>query len=375
MNPAYRPMLATLVDEPFDDKKWVFETKWDGFRLVTEKRGNIVRLWSRNGIDVTSRYAVLLPALQKIEGSCVIDGEICALDAQGRSRFQLLQNALNKKAKLLYVVFDALFVGDNDIRQKPLLERKELLKALLPREPLLRYSQHVAEFGKREFAKAQRAHEEGVIAKRAAGLYYSGKRTREWLKFKAVHEQEVVIVGYTEPRRSRKYFGSLVLAVRDKGWLPPYHREAGRYCGTLSRNGIDVTSRYAVLLPALQKVEGSYVIDGEICALDAQGRSRFQLLQNTLNKKAKLLYVVFDVPFSGDKDIREKPLLERKRTFESSVAARIRCCASANTSPSLVHGIRQGAASARGGPDRQARCGTLLLGQAHARMAQVQGGA
>jgi bifunctional non-homologous end joining protein LigD len=216
MNPAYRPMLATLVNEPFDDKEWVFETKWDGFRLITEKRGKTVRLWSRNGIDVTSRYAVLLPALQKIEGSCVVDGEICALDAHGRSRFQLLQNALNKKAKLLYVVFDVLFVEGKDIRDRPLLERKETPRTLLPRQPLLRYSEHVVEFGKREFAKAQRAHEEGVIAKRAAGLYYSGKRTREWLKFKAVHEQEVVIVGYTEPRRSRKYFGSLALAVRDK---------------------------------------------------------------------------------------------------------------------------------------------------------------
>jgi bifunctional non-homologous end joining protein LigD len=216
MNPAYRPMLATLVNEPFDDKKWVFETKWDGFRLITEKRDNNVRLWSRNGIDVTSRYAALLPALQMIHASCVLDGEICALDAQGRSRFQLLQNALNKKAKLLYVVFDALFVQGKNIRDKPLLQRKDILKALLPKEPLLRYSDHVAEFGKREFAKARRAHEEGVIAKRAAGLYYSGKRTREWLKFKAVYEQEVVIVGYTEPRRSRKYFGSLVLAVRDK---------------------------------------------------------------------------------------------------------------------------------------------------------------
>ena len=97
MNPAYRPMLATLADEPFDDKNWVFETKWDGFRLTTEKRGHIVRLWSRNGIDVTTKYGVLLPALQKIEGSCVIDGELCALDAHGRSRFQLLQNALKKR--------------------------------------------------------------------------------------------------------------------------------------------------------------------------------------------------------------------------------------------------------------------------------------
>ena len=230
MNPAYRPMLATLVDKPFDDKKWVFETKWDGFRLITEKRGDTVRLWSRNGIDVTSGYAVLLPALQKVEGSCVIDGELCALDEHGRSRFQLLQNALNKKAKLLYVVFDALFVEGKDMRDKPLLDRKEILKALLPREPLLRFSQYVAEFGKREFARAQRTHEEGVIAKRAAGLYYSGKRTREWLKFKAVHEQEVVIVGYTEPRRSRKYFGSLVLAVRDsakKRWFYAGHVGTG----------------------------------------------------------------------------------------------------------------------------------------------------
>jgi bifunctional non-homologous end joining protein LigD len=216
MNPAYRPMLATLVDKPFDDKKWVFETKWDGFRLIAEKREDAVRLWSRNGIDVTKRYQVLLPALQKIDGSCVLDGELCALDAHGRSRFQLLQNALNKKARLLYVAFDALFVGGKDIRNKSLLERKKTLKALLPHDLLLHYSVHVAEFGKREFAKAMRAHEEGVIAKRAASLYYSGKRTREWLKFKAAHEQEVVIVGYTAPRRSRKYFGSLVLAIRDK---------------------------------------------------------------------------------------------------------------------------------------------------------------
>jgi len=76
---------------------------------------------------------VLLPALHKIDGSCVIDGELCALDAHGRSRFQLLQNALNKNAKLLYVVFDALFVGGKDIREKPLLERKKILKALMPR--------------------------------------------------------------------------------------------------------------------------------------------------------------------------------------------------------------------------------------------------
>jgi len=182
---------------------------------MTRRLFDHIDLRVRSLAEAKPLYEVLLPALQNIEGSCVIDGELCALDAHGRSHFQLLQNALNKKARLLYVVFDALFVGGKDIREKPLLERKAILKALLPRDPLLRYSEHIAEFGKREFAKAQRAYEEGVIAKRSAGFYYSGKRTREWLKFKAVHEQEVVIVGYTEPRRTRKYFGSLVLAVRE----------------------------------------------------------------------------------------------------------------------------------------------------------------
>ena len=105
-------MLATLINRRFDDKKWVFETKWDGFRLITEKRGNTVRLWSCNGINVSKKYAVLLPALQKIEGSCVIDGELCALDAQGRSRFQALpENTINRKAKLLYVLFDLPLVN------------------------------------------------------------------------------------------------------------------------------------------------------------------------------------------------------------------------------------------------------------------------
>jgi bifunctional non-homologous end joining protein LigD len=86
MNPAYKPMLATLVDKPFNNKNWVFETKWDGFRLIAEKHEHDIRLWSRNGIDVTKNYAVLLPALRKMKGSCLIDGELCALDAHGRSR-------------------------------------------------------------------------------------------------------------------------------------------------------------------------------------------------------------------------------------------------------------------------------------------------
>jgi bifunctional non-homologous end joining protein LigD len=142
-----------------------------------------------------------------------------ALDASGRSRFQLLQNVGRNPARLLYCVFDLLYCDGRDLRRRPLLERKEKLAEILPKSPLLLYSKHVAGAGIKAFKAAERGGEEGVIAKLASGLYHSGQRTREWLKVKASREQEVVIVGFTAPRRSRKYFGALVLAVREgKSW-------------------------------------------------------------------------------------------------------------------------------------------------------------
>jgi bifunctional non-homologous end joining protein LigD len=212
-NSDLRPMLATLIDAPFDDKDWVFETKWDGFRLVAKTEKGNCSLYSRNGNDVTARYAAVAEALHTIKRKAVIDGELVALDAQGRSRFQLLQNALKGKARLRYYVFDLLFLDGGDLRGRPLLERKDCLRGILGQNPLIRYSPHREQHGKAEFAKARRAGEEGIIAKRAASLYYSGKRTREWLKIKTGHKQEAVIVGFTEPRGAREYFGSLVLAV------------------------------------------------------------------------------------------------------------------------------------------------------------------
>jgi bifunctional non-homologous end joining protein LigD len=210
-------MLATLIDAPFDDRDWVFETKWDGFRLVA-KTGTGVLLYSRNGNDVTARYSAVAEALHTIKRNAVIDGELVALDAHGRSRFQLLQNAKGQ-ARLRYYVFDLLFLDGRDLRGKPLVERKERLRAILGRRSLIRYSRHAKQHGNAEFRKAQRAGEEGIIAKRAAGLYHSGKRTREWLKIKTGHEQEAVIVGFTEPRGTREHFGSLVLGVYDDGKL------------------------------------------------------------------------------------------------------------------------------------------------------------
>jgi len=229
MNKEYRPMPATLADKPFDSTEWVYETKWDGFRLIAEVKRGSVRLFSRNGIEVTARYPAIAQALRPIVEPCVIDGELVALDTKGRSHFQLLQNAMrDEKTRLQYCVFDLLFLGTEDVRHKPLLERKRLLKQMLPRTKLLRYSEHIQEKGIALFEQAKQAGLEGVMAKLASGLYSSGKRTREWLKFKAMNEQEVVVVGYTAPRRSRKYFGALVLAVRESSqWQYVGHAGTG----------------------------------------------------------------------------------------------------------------------------------------------------
>ena len=214
-----RPMLATLTDKPFDDPDWVFETKWDGFRAIAVAKPGQAALYSRNLNDISRKYPSICAALAKIKHEAVLDGELVALDEHGRSRFQLLQNAEREFARLLYCVFDLLYLDDKDLRGKTLLERKGALEKILPKSPLLLYSAHVLGEGIEAFNRAKRAHEEGVMAKLCISLYDSGMRTRDWLKVKASQEQEVVIVGFTAPRGSRKYFGALVLAVREgTGW-------------------------------------------------------------------------------------------------------------------------------------------------------------
>jgi len=212
-----RPMLATLIDEPFDDPAWVFETKWDGFRMIAEIQNGSATLYSRNGKILSERYMPVAQALEKISLDCVIDGELVALDEHGRSRFQLLQNALRQKSNLRYYVFDCLFAGGKDVRKLPLLDRKEILQKLLPKSDLVQLSVHRPELGTQYFKEAKEEGQEGILAKRVDSTYQSGVRSRDWLKIKAVFEQEAVIVGYTEPRRSRVYFGSLALAVRAGG--------------------------------------------------------------------------------------------------------------------------------------------------------------
>src|SRR5690349_17045372 len=210
-----QPMLATLTDAPFDDPNWVFEDKFDGFRMVAEIRRGRVALYSRNGKVISHSYLEVAKALEGVKADAVIDGELVAIGKDGVSHFQLLQNALRHEAKLLYCAFDLMFENGEDLRKLPLLERKKRLKAILPRDKLIAFSRHRKADGTKFFAEADRKGLEGIIAKRADSAYASGSRSPYWLKIKTSKRQEVVIAGFTAPKRSRPFFGALVMAVRE----------------------------------------------------------------------------------------------------------------------------------------------------------------
>jgi len=227
-------MLATLTDAPFDDRGWIFESKWDGSRMVSCIEGGKVTLYSRNGQVITAGYPRVAKALERVGLDAVIDGELAALDAQGVSRFQLLQNAFRAQATLRYYVFDLMFLGGKDMRGLPLLERKTRLRAILPRHKLLAFSAHRRTFGTKFYKEAEERGIEGIMGKRADSPYLSGARTKDWLKVKTAQRQEVVIAGFTAPRRSRPYFGALVIALREgESWRYAGHVGTGFTHATL----------------------------------------------------------------------------------------------------------------------------------------------
>jgi bifunctional non-homologous end joining protein LigD len=223
-----QPMLAKLTDAPFDDKDWIFEDKYDGFRMVATIEGGEVTLYSRNGKIISHNYIEVARALEAIKHDAVIDGELVAVGSDGLSHFQLLQNARRHEAKLQYCVFDLMFQDGDDLRRLPLLERKRRLKAMLPKHKLIAFSNHRATFGTKFFHEADRNGLEGIMAKRADSQYLSGARTDDWLKIKTSKRQEVVIAGFTAPKRTRPCFGALVLAVREgREWRFIGHVGAG----------------------------------------------------------------------------------------------------------------------------------------------------
>jgi bifunctional non-homologous end joining protein LigD len=206
-------MLATLVDEPFDDPEWLFEIKWDGYRALCTIDENRFELVSRNGLDMLHRFPDLRELATAFKSiPVVVDGEIVSLDAHGRSEFQRLQESQKKPGGLTYVAFDLLYADGKDLRSEPLEARKALLERLIRDDTLVLYSKHVIEHGKALFATARKRKLEGIIGKKRTSTYQE-RRSRDWVKIKTGHEQEFVVGGWTEPKGSRKGFGALLLGV------------------------------------------------------------------------------------------------------------------------------------------------------------------
>jgi bifunctional non-homologous end joining protein LigD len=217
-----KPMLATLVKEPFDHPDWIFEVKWDGYRAVAEIRDKAVSLYSRNGISFEKKFFPVVESLRKFGFDAVLDGEIVVVDDQGRSDFQMLQHYQDSgRGHLLYYVFDLLYFQGHDLTDLPLIRRKELLKKILPSSPKIRFSDHIGEEGVLFYSVAKEKGLEGIIAKHSQSAYETGRRSRQWLKVKTRLTQEGVIAGFTEPGGGRKYFGALVLGAFEGGGLSP----------------------------------------------------------------------------------------------------------------------------------------------------------
>lgn len=213
-------MLAKLRDDAFSDEDWLYEVKWDGYRAVAEVNGNDIKLYSRNGISFHNDYPTVYGELQKFEHPVIVDGEIVALDKDGVAQFQLLQQyGKDNSTRLCYYVFDLLNVDGTSVKQLPLIERKELLKKVLPKSDIIRYCDHIETEGEHFFEALHEQGVEGMIAKKKDSSYIEGKRGNTWYKIKHALTDEAVIAGYTAPRGGRKYFGALVLGIYNKNKL------------------------------------------------------------------------------------------------------------------------------------------------------------
>ncbi|HKW26774.1 MAG TPA: non-homologous end-joining DNA ligase [Terriglobales bacterium] len=228
MPTVIHPMLASLVEDPFDNPQWLFEIKWDGYRALAFLDGGKTRLVSRNQNDMTSQYPELrdLPNYMRAR-TAILDGEIVALDDSGLPSFSLMQQrtgisgagrkvkAADRSVPIAYYVFDLLYLDGYDLMRVDLEKRKELLAGIIAGSGLVRYSDHHLQQGVALFEAAKKQDLEGIVAKRRNSCYEQ-KRSREWLKMKITRRQECVIGGYTDPRGSREHFGSIILGLYDE---------------------------------------------------------------------------------------------------------------------------------------------------------------
>ncbi|MDQ6843812.1 MAG: non-homologous end-joining DNA ligase, partial [Bacteroidota bacterium] len=223
------PMLATLVDKPLNEPGWLYEIKWDGYRAIAYINNSYkdaalpigeVELRSRNNKSFNEKFYPLYTALKGWKINAVVDGEIAVLNDRGTADFSGLQSWRSEAdGQLVFYLFDILWLEGNDVTGLPLTGRRELLRSIMPDDPLIKLSENFNETGTAFFELAGKLGLEGIIAKKASSLYIPGLRTKEWLKIKTQNFQEAIICGYTKNENTSKPFSALLLGWYNKGEL------------------------------------------------------------------------------------------------------------------------------------------------------------
>jgi bifunctional non-homologous end joining protein LigD len=226
MPAGVRVALAELADTPFSNPDWLFEIKWDGERALAYIRDGELEIRARSSRNITAEYPDLKPMPKQLNARrAIMDGEIVVLDSEGRSDFTRIQRrfgvlnpqlSLQRKHPVTYYVYDLLYCDGYDLRPVQLEKRKELLRELLVTSGNICYSDHVIGKGLELYRLAKQRRLEGIIAKRRDSPYV-GHRSPLWLKFKIIHDLDVVIGGWTSPRNSRAHFGALLMGLYDDG--------------------------------------------------------------------------------------------------------------------------------------------------------------
>lgn len=321
-----KPMLATLTDKPFDNKDWIFEIKWDGYRAIAEVEEGKVELYSRNLLSFNDDYPSVVESLKALGHNAVLDGEVVALDEKGYPNFQLLQNRKgNANLNIQYYVYDLIYIDGHDLTSLPLIERKEILQSFLPDLPNIKYSDHVVENGEDFFKEAQKSNLEGIIAKDANSPYRIGKRSNEWLKIKTTRRQEAVIAGFTAPRGSRKLFGALVLGIYENGEFKYVGHSGGGF------NSKSLQEIYERLEPLIQKISPfrekvptnmpvTWVKPALVCEIQfsewtSEGSMRHPIFQGLREDKAPEEVVM-------EKEINTEETLKPEATFKKKTKAK-----------------------------------------------------
>ena len=244
-------MLASTTEKPFTNADWLFEIKWDGYRMLSFIQNKEAQLISRNLLPYNAIFPEVLEALQELDFNCVLDGEVVALNDKGLPDFQKLQNVRKKveKARLIYYVFDLLWLEGKDLKELPLIDRKSIVQSILPQNhDIIKFSDHIINRGEEFFEIAMKQDLEGIMAKKTDSTYAKGFRTKNWLKIKNNSHLNAIICGYTKPRNSRKMFGALILGK--------YNNETLEYIGHTGTgfNDVSLKELYNTMQPLVTDI-------------------------------------------------------------------------------------------------------------------------